>query len=153
MKVFAIDKQQYDSDALTEAKAYARLHEIAIHIELADATSLPFRDASFDCLICSSVIEYLDDPAQSVREMARELKSEGLVFIDFPLFQSPYGGHINDEIIVARFRRMYGLTHPGRKFILSFTSAVRCRSPQMMLHSFGAMWSDFTVQEGLMFLF
>ncbi len=37
------------------------------------AETLPFRDASFDCVLCHSAIDHVGDPDLAVREMARVL--------------------------------------------------------------------------------
>lgn len=202
MNVFAIDRQQYDSQALAAAREFATSHSITVHIELADAVALPFTDASFDCIVCSSVIEHLHDPSASMMEMHRVLKPGGLVFLDFPLFRGPYGGHIDDlvkipwfhmlptdtvkrrlykrngereykvyltlnrmthcqfrQIIrgcgftILQFRRMYYLTHPGRKLVRSLGEAIRHKSARFVLRSLHDIASDFTFKEALQFVF
>jgi ubiquinone/menaquinone biosynthesis C-methylase UbiE len=97
MRAHAIDNQQYDSP-LGAAHDYALAHAIPLDLARADAARLPYRDASFTCVVASSVIEHLDDPERTLREIARVLTGSGMAFIDFPLFRGPYGGHIDDVI-------------------------------------------------------
>jgi len=51
------------------------------HIELveAGAESLPFRDAEFDALTFTYLLRYVDDPAATLRELARVVKPGGVV--------------------------------------------------------------------------
>ena len=46
--------------------------------------NLPFRSGSFDKIICSEVLEHVPDDQQSIREMARVLKDEGIIAISVP---------------------------------------------------------------------
>lgn len=49
---------------------------------------LPFGDASFDGVLCSSVIEYVDDPAMAVAELGRVLKPGGRLLVTVPNSQA-----------------------------------------------------------------
>lgn len=50
----------------------------------ASTMSLPFKDASFDKIICSEVLEHVPDDWHTMREMARVLKDEGILAISVP---------------------------------------------------------------------
>ena len=72
-----------------------------------DVFHLPFRDASFDRVICSEVMEHVHDYAGAVRELVRVLRPGGTIGVTIPTattewlylaatqlyFESP-GGHI-----------------------------------------------------------
>jgi len=72
-----------------------------------DAFRLPFRDESFDKLICAEVMEHVHDYRAAARELARVTKPDGVVAVTIPTatsehlylrlgdeyFESP-GGHI-----------------------------------------------------------
>ena len=51
-----------------------------------NAASLPFPDASFAKIICSEVLEHIPDYQQSIREMVRVLKDDGLIAISVPTY-------------------------------------------------------------------
>jgi len=49
-------------------------------------TSLPFRDASFDKIICSEVLEHIPDDHQAITELVRVLKDEGTLAVSVPSY-------------------------------------------------------------------
>ena len=51
---------------------------------VADATRLPFADASFDRVIASEVLEHLVDDEAAIAELARVLKRGGLAALSVP---------------------------------------------------------------------
>jgi SAM-dependent methyltransferase len=50
----------------------------------AAAEALPFRDAQFDFVICTQVLEYLPNPALALAEIRRVLRSGGALFLSAP---------------------------------------------------------------------
>jgi SAM-dependent methyltransferase len=50
----------------------------------APAHDMPFEDESFDCLICTEVLEHVPDPFAVLRELFRILKPGGRVFLTTP---------------------------------------------------------------------
>ena len=98
LRVTAVDNQLYENEFLIDAIKFAEKKQALITICLADAHKLPFREASFDIIRLDSVLEHLENPEKAVSECCRVLKPEGLLFINFPLFYSPYGGHTIDYI-------------------------------------------------------
>jgi SAM-dependent methyltransferase len=51
---------------------------------VADIHFLPFKDSSFDAVICTQVLEHVRDPIRSCEELYRVMKLGGLVFITLP---------------------------------------------------------------------
>ncbi len=63
-----------------------------IHFELADATALPFPDASFDSASIAFGIRNVDDPRRCLTELARVVKPGGSVLIlEFGQPSGPFG--------------------------------------------------------------
>lgn len=102
-KVIAVDRQQYEAEAVRTAREFSREHRIPLDVSLADGAALPLGSATIDCVVCSNVVEHLDDPERTLAEMLRVLVPGGLAFVDFPLFLNVYGGHIDDSIRVPWF--------------------------------------------------
>jgi SAM-dependent methyltransferase len=60
-------------------------------IAVADAQDMPLKDRSVDIVICSDVLEHLNDMKRALREIYRVLKPDGKLLIFFPAdFQKPY---------------------------------------------------------------
>jgi len=51
-----------------------------------DTMSLPFKDATFDKIICSEELEHIPDDQQSIRELVRVLKDDGIIAISVPTY-------------------------------------------------------------------
>lgn len=58
-----------------------------------NAIRLPFASSSFPLIFCASLIEHVPDPVQLLAEIRRVLTLDGLVYLSFPPFYSPVGGH------------------------------------------------------------
>lgn len=82
---------------------------------LADGLNLPFCDSSFDITHSSNVIEHVQDPAKFFEELIRVVRPEGIVFLAFTNWLSPFGGHetspwhyIGGERAVRRYQKRTG---------------------------------------------
>ena len=51
-----------------------------------DINALPFKDESFDSVICSEVLEHVDSPEDSIKELIRVLKPGGVLALSVPRF-------------------------------------------------------------------
>lgn len=130
-----------DMESLRLARAGLREHAVARgtrgSILRADVFGLPFRDASFDRVICSEVMEHVHDYPAAVRELVRVLKPHGTIGITIPTattesvylrltrdyFESP-GGHIRifKPRDLARAMSRAGLCVTGVSFAHSLHS-------------------------------
>jgi SAM-dependent methyltransferase len=78
---------------------------------VADASRLPFPDASFDAILASHMLYHLPDPREALAEMARVLRSNGRAVIAtngisnlrelFDLRRSVFGGKHGDQLSAA----------------------------------------------------
>jgi SAM-dependent methyltransferase len=60
------------------------LYDTAAVDAMAPADNLPFPDESFDCVVCTEVLEHCPDPAAALGETSRVLKQGGRVFLTTP---------------------------------------------------------------------
>lgn len=51
---------------------------------VASASKLPFKDESFDIVLCTEVIEHVDNQSQAIEEMFRVIKKGGILVITSP---------------------------------------------------------------------
>jgi SAM-dependent methyltransferase len=69
-------------------------HDISGVDVIATADSVPFEDASFDCVICTEVLEHCPNPGAVLGEIRRVLKPGGRLFLTTPfiapLHEMPY---------------------------------------------------------------
>lgn len=63
-----------------------------------DLLHLPFPDETFDKIICSEVLEHLEDDKPGMRELVRVLKTGGEISISVPTYVSEYvNGSLSNE--------------------------------------------------------
>lgn len=78
---------------------------------IGDALNLPFKNETFDKIICSEVMEHVDDDNLACKELTRVLKTNGLIAITVPTYFSEFiydtltdeyfstpGGHVRKYI-------------------------------------------------------
>jgi SAM-dependent methyltransferase len=58
------------------------------------AEQLPFPDQSIDVVTCLTVIEHVESPTRSIREMARVLRPGGMIFLEAPNYRWPREPHL-----------------------------------------------------------
>lgn len=106
-KAFALD---LSPDGLLEMKSWIESvsqGSLMVSSIVADGTSLPFKDETFDAVICSEVLEHLENPKDVLAEVARVVKPGGKVGLSVPRtypeaicwliskeYHSAKGGHI-----------------------------------------------------------
>jgi len=67
-----------------------------------DALRLPFSDASFDGVVCSEVIEHIEDDGKALDEMARVIRPGGALVLTCPIHQKYFDF---DDQFVGHYRR------------------------------------------------
>ncbi len=73
------------------------------NVTRADVGALPFADASFDAVICLSVLyhQWVTDPGTTLRELRRVLRPGGLLLINLPAYEFLHSAH-DDAVLTAR---------------------------------------------------
>jgi len=104
-------------------EAIAFCHERGLNnVQQGDICALPFADASFDAVICSSVLyhQWVGDVAAAVREMRRVLRPGGLLLINVPAFRFLHSAHDDAVMTAHRFKKP-----EIRKLLLDQNFAIR----------------------------
>jgi SAM-dependent methyltransferase len=74
------------------AELYSRPTPLAGAV-LADGLRLPVRDGAADVAFSSNVLEHVPDPMRLISEMIRVTRPDGLIYLAFTNWYSPWGGH------------------------------------------------------------
>jgi len=104
---FLFEKMRYVSiDLCKISKAYGKISAIS------DLSRIPFPANFFDMVVCTQVLEHVNDPKAVLFELGRVLKPKGLLWISVPFF---YEEH---EIPYDFFR----YTHFGLRHLLELSN-------------------------------
>lgn len=79
-ELYGIDIHACDRDVT------AALSKVGVRANLrsGSVTAMPFSDASFDCVVAVSTLEFVDDPETACAEIARVLKPDGTLVVVTP---------------------------------------------------------------------
>ena len=93
-------------DLAPEAISFCRQRGLN-NVEQGDIHALPFPDASFDAVICSSVLyhQWVSDVEGAVGEMHRVLRPGGALLINVPAFPFLHSAHDEAVMTARRFRK------------------------------------------------
>lgn len=81
-----------DTDALRRSHVWNSTHDLGTNVASADVAQLPFRERSFDIVICSEVLEHVSDPQPVMSELVRVLRPGGWAAISLPNVVSYHWG-------------------------------------------------------------
>jgi SAM-dependent methyltransferase len=93
-------------DLAPEAISFCRERGLN-NVRQGDICALPFADASFDAVICSSVLyhQWVSDIPGAVLEMYRVLRPGGVLLINVPAFPLLHSAHDDAVMTARRFRK------------------------------------------------
>ncbi len=82
---------EYDEELVSKTLHWIRTSEVKNlpQVIKGDATNLNFEDNSFDFVICSEVLEHIDDDIKAANEIYRILKPGGRAFVTVPNLNYP----------------------------------------------------------------
>ncbi len=72
-----------DASEIMLAVAKSKIHDPRVHFVQGDVRYLPFADNTFDIVVCTWVIEIMDDPRAVVQEFIRVIKPGSMVLYAF----------------------------------------------------------------------
>ena len=88
---------------ISNRRIYSLKKEGFTNVGLMDVSNLEFMDNTFDVIICTEVIEHIDDWKKALIELKRVLKKEGLLILT-----APYMSNFN-----KKHYKEYGHSTPG----------------------------------------
>jgi 2-polyprenyl-3-methyl-5-hydroxy-6-metoxy-1,4-benzoquinol methylase len=89
LNIIGIDKNVSDlNEARTSIKNMPDALSGNFLITRADINSLPFASATFDCVICSEVLEHIPEHETALKELVRVLKPKGNIVVSVPRYFS-----------------------------------------------------------------
>jgi len=93
-------------DLAPEAISFCRERGLN-NVRQGDICALPFADASFDAVICSSVLyhQWVANLAGAVREMHRVLRPGGVLLVNVPAFPFLHSAHDEAVMTARRFKK------------------------------------------------
>jgi len=100
LRVTAIDE---DPEKLETLEVLRQLLAPDMKLKRADVCRLPFEESSFDKVLCSEVLEHIEDDHGAVSEFARVLRPGGLLVVTVP----------SEASIVHEYEDAFGHVRPG----------------------------------------
>jgi ubiquinone/menaquinone biosynthesis C-methylase UbiE len=104
-----------------------------------DAQWMPFPSESFSLVICSSLIEHVPNPNKLLLEIDRILQHGGYLYLSFPPFFSPTGGHqfapfhyLGERLAIYIF--LHRKKHLNQEWVQRYISS----TPKSFSSSFGS---------------
>lgn len=101
-----------------------------LFVFIADAVNIPLPQNFVDAIVSINVFEHVDDLLNTLLEIRRVIKPEGLIFLHFPPFYSPWGAHLDgwinfpwphvffrDRVLIEAARRIERRIHNNRSYI------------------------------------
>ena len=84
------------SNMVALAREYARhVGSLNAEFELCGQDAIPYPDGAFDVVPSHDVLEHVDNPDTSLKEIARVLKPGGIAYIVFPPYDGAFSHHLD----------------------------------------------------------
>jgi len=78
--------------------------ELFYEVIKAQAEKLPFENKSFDVVFCSHVLEHVESEIESLREMSRVMKDDGLLIIGMPTSTMVWINFVSQLLLTTHMR-------------------------------------------------
>lgn len=106
LKQLGHPERNFGIDLAPEAISFCQQRGLN-NVKQADICALPFADASFDVVICSSVLyhDWVPDVARALCEMHRVLRPGGILLVNVPAFNFLHSAHDEAVMTARRFRK------------------------------------------------
>lgn len=78
---------------IRDAKAFFKEAHAEGEFIASDIFKLKELEQNFDIIICHDILEHIIEKEQFLSQLSKYLKPQGVVFMSFPAWQMPFGGH------------------------------------------------------------
>lgn len=85
-------------------QAKKRIRDKRLRLTLADLYNLPYRENSFDMIICSEVLEHVKNDKKAMHVLMRLLKKNGLLLVTVPNINFPFLWDPLNFILMKKFK-------------------------------------------------
>jgi len=99
-EMYGVDLNKEKIDA---AKRINQKLDLKVNFKCASILDLPFEGDKFDNVICSEVLEHVEDDQKAIHELSKVLKKEGLLIVTVP----------SKDTICERYRDSFGHVRTG----------------------------------------
>lgn len=110
---------------------------------IANLESLPFPDASFDFILCSHVLEHVNDDRKAMSDIRRVLKPGGIAILDVPLSGKPKTEE-DRSLTPAERRKRYGREEHLRSYGTDYAQRLEAAGFKVQVNRFA---NNFTQAE------
>ncbi len=101
----------FDASAAMLDVAKSKMHDPRVSFVQGDVRHLPFADNTFDMVVCTWVIEIMDDPRAVVQEFIRIIKPGGVVIYAFCSLPEGRVGNVLKYVVAKASSEESPLTH------------------------------------------
>lgn len=111
-----------DNGRIKDATRFFGEQQTVGHFIASDVFRIKGMEHAFDLIICHDVIEHIEDKATFLSKLRSLLQTDGLMFIAFPAWQMPFGGHqqICQSRIISHFPFIHLLPSTAYKAVLKW---------------------------------
>lgn len=78
---------------IRDAKTFFKELQAKGEFIASDIFKLKELEQNFDIIICHDILEHITEKEQFLSQLSKYLKPQGVVFMSFPAWQMPFGGH------------------------------------------------------------
>ena len=106
--------EPFDKPIASSRRYAASLGASSVSFEVCGSKTVPFGDESFDVVVSYDVLEHVESPPDSIREIFRVLRPRGKAFLAFPVYLGAASHHLD-----------YVTSLPGLHWIFSADTLIR----------------------------
>ncbi|MAG47504.1 hypothetical protein CL617_02775 [archaeon] len=72
----------FSKEMINNSKKYIKKNNFKVNLKIGSLEKIPFKDKTFDYVICFAVLHHLENPENGIRETKRILKNNGEAYVN-----------------------------------------------------------------------